>query len=169
MADARLEQLRMWHMPSTEGLLVVCPSPAADAVMSTRQSRRTLLQLLHFDPMTRNPGEAGYGAGSGKPDVMFGFLKHVWSTGDRRDAFQRCAPCWQVLHSADRQRASSSEMVLVRALPCALAQQQWPLSCLEHELQHWGMLQLHWYAFAALLLCSCACLVMGRTNVTQAG
>ena len=54
-----------------------------------RQARRALLGLLHYDPMTRQEAEAGYGAGSGKPDVMFGFLKHMWGIGDRVEAFHR--------------------------------------------------------------------------------
>lgn len=36
---------------------------------------------------------------------MFGFLKHVWATGDRHDAFQRYYLCcwWHVsmIHSAE--------------------------------------------------------------------
>lgn len=64
-------------------------APIIQCTWGSRQSRRTLLQLLHFDPTTRAYGQPGYGAGSGKPDVMFGFLKHMWSTGDRHDAFQR--------------------------------------------------------------------------------
>ena len=54
-----------------------------------RQARRTLLGLLHYDPGTRQEGQPGFGAGSGKPDVMFGFLKHLWGTGERVDAFHR--------------------------------------------------------------------------------
>eukprot|EP00891_Asterochloris_glomerata_P006787 jgi/Astpho2/6787/fgenesh1_pm.00103_%23_6_t len=55
----------------------------------SRQARRTLLELLGYDPLDLPPGEAGYGAGSRAPHVMFGFLKHLWHTGDRHDALHR--------------------------------------------------------------------------------
>jgi len=45
-----------------------------------RQSRRVLVQLLEYDPMALQPSEPGFGSGSGKPDIMFGFLKHLWNT-----------------------------------------------------------------------------------------
>ncbi|DBA66640.1 TPA: hypothetical protein ACH3X2_002209 [Trebouxia sp. C0005] len=55
-----------------------------------RQSRRNLHELLGFDPLTiTSPHQAGYGAGSGAPHVMFGYLKHLWATGDRKDALHR--------------------------------------------------------------------------------
>lgn len=58
--------------------------------MGCRQAKATLLQLLRFDPARRRPGEAGYGAGSGAPEVMFGYLKHMWYTGaDRVDVLNR--------------------------------------------------------------------------------
>ena len=34
-------------------------------------------------------GAAGYGAGSGRPEVMLAYVKHQWSLGNRRDAFAR--------------------------------------------------------------------------------
>lgn len=60
-----------------------------------RQGKATLLQLLRFDPARRRPGEAGYGAGSGAPEVMLGYLKHLWYTGaDRVDVLNRhCTAC----------------------------------------------------------------------------
>lgn len=55
-----------------------------------RQSRRNLHELLRYDPLTiTSPQQQGYGAGSGAPHVMFGYLKHLWATGDRKDALQR--------------------------------------------------------------------------------
>lgn len=58
--------------------------------MHCRQSRRNLHELLGFDPLTvTSPHQAGYGAGSGAPHVMFGYLKHLWATGDRKDALHR--------------------------------------------------------------------------------
>jgi len=59
-------------------------------VQYRRQSRRNLHELLGFDPLTiTSPKQAGYGAGSGAPHVMFGYLKHLWATGDRKDALHR--------------------------------------------------------------------------------
>lgn len=52
--------------------------------------------LLKFDPMkVPARGVPGFGAGSGAPSVMFGFLKHLWYTGDKSQALLRCAapPC----------------------------------------------------------------------------
>ena len=55
----------------------------------TRQAERTLLRLLGYDPASRAPGQPGYGAGSGRPEVMLAYVKHQWSLGNRRDAFAR--------------------------------------------------------------------------------
>lgn len=49
-----------------------------------------LLQLLRYNPLTiTQPGTNGYGAGSGAPNVMLAFLKHLWATGEREEAFGR--------------------------------------------------------------------------------
>jgi serine/threonine-protein kinase mTOR len=51
-----------------------------------------LVELLRYDPLAvQQAGAAGYGAGSGAPDVMFGFLKHLWHTGEQQQALFRCA------------------------------------------------------------------------------
>ena len=55
----------------------------------TRQAHCTLLSLLGYDPSSRAPGQVGYGAGSGRPEVMLAYVKHQWSLGNRRDAFTR--------------------------------------------------------------------------------
>ncbi|BDA44527.1 Serine/threonine-protein kinase TOR [Coccomyxa sp. Obi] len=54
-----------------------------------KQANRTLRTLLGYDPTAVPAGEQGYGAGSGAPDLMFGFLKHLWATQSRHDALQR--------------------------------------------------------------------------------
>lgn len=54
-----------------------------------KQSRRTLQQLLGYDPAEVPPGQPGFGGGSGKPDIMFGFVKHLWQCNDRHDALSR--------------------------------------------------------------------------------
>ena len=54
-----------------------------------RQSRRTLLRLLEYDPIVCPEGKAGYGAGSGRPKVMFAFVKHLWHIGQKKQAFMR--------------------------------------------------------------------------------
>ena len=61
-----------------------------------RQAHRTLRTLLRYDPTAVPPGERGYGAGSGAPDLMFAFLKHLWATQSRHDALMRC----RALHAA---------------------------------------------------------------------
>jgi len=53
------------------------------------QARRTLVKLLGYDPKQRRRYEAGYGASSGAPDVMLAYLKHMWVTGEKSEAFQR--------------------------------------------------------------------------------
>jgi FKBP12-rapamycin complex-associated protein len=58
-----------------------------------RQCNRVLQQLLQYDPMgITDPLQAGYGAGSGAPNVMLAYLKYLWTTGDtamRHEAFAR--------------------------------------------------------------------------------
>lgn len=54
-----------------------------------KQSERMLVQLLGYDPRHKAPGEQGYGSGSGSPNVMLAFLKHLWQVGDRQEAFSR--------------------------------------------------------------------------------
>ena len=56
-----------------------------------RQAYRTLRSLLGYDPTAIPAGQSGYGAGSGAPDLMFGFLKHLWATHSRHDALHRCS------------------------------------------------------------------------------
>ena len=62
-----------------------------------KQSRRTLQQLLGYDPAEVPPGQPGFGGGSGKPDIMFGFVKHLWQCNDRHDALSRHAPWCPIL------------------------------------------------------------------------
>lgn len=53
-----------------------------------RQSHDTLVNLLGYNPDRLRPGQPGYAAGSGNPEVMFGYLKHLWSTaGSREERF----------------------------------------------------------------------------------
>jgi FKBP12-rapamycin complex-associated protein len=55
-----------------------------------RQAYRMLLQLLRYNPMPiSQPGVPGYGAGSGAPHVMLAFLKHLWTQGQRTEAYSR--------------------------------------------------------------------------------
>ncbi|KAK9806197.1 hypothetical protein WJX72_004970 [[Myrmecia] bisecta] len=81
-----------------------------------RQSRRTLLQLLQYDPMAvHGPGMPGFAAGSGKPHVMFGFLKHLWATGDRDNALHRLQDLVQEVATLPPEQPNPS------ALPVAVA------------------------------------------------
>ncbi|MEW5302322.1 MAG: hypothetical protein WDW36_005122 [Sanguina aurantia] len=55
----------------------------------SRQAHRILLALLRYDPATRAPSTPGYGAGSGAPNVMLAYLKHIWMKGQRPSAYSR--------------------------------------------------------------------------------
>ena len=87
LASLELEVLAV--SPPFRCYTICCRPAVADNVSTCRQARRTLLELLGYDPLDLPPGEAGYGAGSRAPHVMFGFLKHLWHTGDRHDALNR--------------------------------------------------------------------------------
>jgi hypothetical protein len=97
-AQARVRlSASLWMLAPAHALnssLQQCGNHKFWACMLCRQSRRNLHELLGFDPLTiTSPHQAGYGAGSGAPHVMFGYLKHLWATGDRKDALQRHAFC----------------------------------------------------------------------------
>lgn len=53
------------------------------------QCCRTLVKLLGYDPMDKTRNEPGYGQGSGQPHVMYGFIKYLWISGRRDEAFSR--------------------------------------------------------------------------------
>jgi len=55
----------------------------------TRQAHRTLIRLLAYDPAQCQVNAPGYGAGSGRAEVMLAYVKHQWALGHRRDAFGR--------------------------------------------------------------------------------
>ena len=48
-----------------------------------------------YDPMAIKAGQAGYGSGSGAPNVMLAFLKHTWITGERKEAYYRCVHAYR--------------------------------------------------------------------------
>ena len=48
-----------------------------------------LVQLLEYDPLQLQPSEPGFGSGSGKPAIMFGFLKHLWNTASGQRAAEQ--------------------------------------------------------------------------------
>lgn len=54
-----------------------------------RQAYRLLVRMLQYDPALCPQGAAGYGACSGNPAVMLGYLGHLWATGRRQEAFMR--------------------------------------------------------------------------------
>eukprot|EP00884_Botryococcus_braunii_P019425 jgi/Botrbrau1/6166/Bobra.0344s0007.1 len=82
-----------------------------------RQSMATLLELLRFDPSRRYPGEPGYGAGSGAPEIMFGYLKHQWYTGaDRVDVLNRLEDLRSEIMKEEEGRRGGMEMVMVNPL-----------------------------------------------------
>ena len=60
--------------------------------MPCRQSLDTLISLLGYNPARKKRGETGWAAGTGMPDIMFGYLKHLWSSSSKDasiDAYQR--------------------------------------------------------------------------------
>ncbi len=75
--------------------------PTASRPPATQQTNRSLPpsltrphprtpQLLRYNPMAiTQRGVPGYGAGSGAPHVMLAFLKHLWTQGQRTEAFNR--------------------------------------------------------------------------------
>ena len=76
----------------------------------TRQAHRTLLRLLDYDPSRCAPGSPGYGAGSGRPDVMLAYVKHQWALGNRRDAFARLQSLVGELGYGEARRRVSSRV-----------------------------------------------------------
>ena len=75
------------------GVKSMCLHLTSQCCTICRQSRRVLVQLLEYDPMALQPSEPGFGSGSGKPAIMFGFLKHLWNTaaGQRANEQQQQA------------------------------------------------------------------------------
>jgi len=58
-----------------------------------RQSTDILIGLLGYDPAQKAKGDPGYAAGTGRPETMFGYLKHLWSISGKEgtlDAYSRC-------------------------------------------------------------------------------
>jgi len=74
-----------------------------------RQSRRTLLRLLEYDPALCSEGTPGYGAGSGRPKVMFAYVKHLWHTGQKKQAFMRLQSLAHELREQSEQITSSGQ------------------------------------------------------------
>ena len=60
-----------------------------------RLAVRTLTQLLSYDPQTIPKGEPGYGAQSNTPQVMMGYLKHMWWAA--RDPVAKADVCARLL------------------------------------------------------------------------
>lgn len=74
-----------------------------------RQSRRTLLRLLEYDPALCSEGTPGYGAGSGRPKVMFAYVKHLWHTGQKKQAFMRLQSLAHELREQSEQLTASGQ------------------------------------------------------------
>jgi hypothetical protein len=92
------------------------------------QAARMLVQLLGYDPASiTKPGQPGYGAGSGAPAVMLAYVKHLWATGDRKEALLRygCAG-WAV--------ACCSVTVMANTCCCCCALTFRSASCSIHLL-----------------------------------
>ena len=43
-----------------------------------------------YNPLELTAESAGYGAGSDSPNVMLAYLKHIWISGQRQEAYARC-------------------------------------------------------------------------------
>ena len=87
-----------------------------------RQAKRILNTLLRYDPaQAAEPGAPGYGAGSGAPGVMFGFLKHMWATaGAVPDPFARKVDAIRRLQARIRRDWACSSLACVSACLGAL-------------------------------------------------
>ena len=64
--------------------ILQCNTPAVNTIQYTHPS-----PLFRYDPLDVRPQEAGYGAGSSCPNVMLAYLKHIWITGQRQEAYAR--------------------------------------------------------------------------------
>lgn len=99
-----------------------------------RQSRRTLLRLLEYDPIMCADGTAGFGAGSGRPVVMFAFIKHLWQTGQKRQAFMRLQSLanelrvqWETDRASGQAQPKEQTKILSRAF-LKLGKWRWTLA-----------------------------------------
>lgn len=62
----------------------------APSCVVCRLAERTYLRLLEYNPQTiTTKDQRGYGAGSGAPHVMYGYLKHQWVASTDRERHQR--------------------------------------------------------------------------------
>ncbi|KAG2491268.1 hypothetical protein HYH03_010473, partial [Edaphochlamys debaryana] len=85
-----------------------------------RQAYRMLLQLLRYNPMAITlPGVPGYGAGSGAPHVMLAFLKHLWTQGQRTEAYARIKDLVRELQASAVPPAAAAAAVTAAAAAAA--------------------------------------------------
>ena len=66
------------------------------------------LQPSSYNPLSLQPHEPGYGAGSSCPNVMLAYLKHMWITGHRQEAYSRSVSATRGVGDGDQ--ASRSTM-----------------------------------------------------------
>ena len=98
------------------------------------QAKRTLVRLLEYDPSEFSAGQEGFGAGSGRPLVMFAYCKHLWGVNSREEAFQRLQSLASELFSASYQREmegsrlAKDDAKLVSKAFLKLGQWRWELA-----------------------------------------
>jgi phosphatidylinositol kinase/protein kinase (PI-3 family) len=98
------------------------------------QAKRTLVRLLEYDPSEVSAGQEGFGAGSGRPLVMFAYCKHLWGVNSREEAFQRLQSLASELFAASYQREmegrrlAKDDAKLVSKTFLKLGQWRWQLA-----------------------------------------
>jgi len=98
------------------------------------QAKRTLVRLLEYDPSEFSVGQEGFGAGSGRPLVMFAYCKHLWGVNSREEAFQRLQSLASELFAASYQREmegsrlTKDDAKLVSKTFLKLGQWRWELA-----------------------------------------
>ena len=119
-----------------------------------RQSKRTLIKLLNYDPGLKAAGEPGYGAGSGAPKAMYAYCKYLWSIGNFQDAYVRLQELSHELSQGSQGYlgASAGQAQMVEAgsahrsgiFQSSIHSGKPPLQarvCLKRGLWHWSLVQ----------------------------
>lgn len=79
-----------------------------------RLAERVYRQLLQYDPLTVAKGQPGYGAGSGAPTVMYGYLKHLWVTESSHSLARKTEAYSRMVHLSAEVPVESSVAAMVK-------------------------------------------------------
>ena len=154
------------------------------------QAKRTLVRLLEYDPSEFSPNQEGFGAGSGRPLVMYAYCKHLWGVDSREEAFQRLQSLAGELFNASYQREmegsrlAKDDAKLVSKTFLRLGQWRWELAekMLDDEMisdvlssfgtatkysRHWAKAWHNWALFNATAMEHYQRLAVQRLNVQE--